>query len=468
MSTSRDIAQLVAAAKPAVFWSDSPDAPRAATPLHGAASADLVIIGAGFTGLWAALQAVEENPGRSVMVLEADVAGFGASSRNGGFCDASLTHGLLNGVEHWPEEIDTLVAMGQQNLDEIMDTIERHRIDAHAHRADEVDVAIAEWQLADLDEAASTHASHGASVTLLDEDGARSIADSPTYLGGLVHHDSIALVDPARLVWGLRDACERLGVVFHDNSRVTGVEPDGIRLRVRTARGHVVADRVIAATNAWAEPLKKIRRWVIPIYDHVLMTEPLSASQMDAIGWSGREGLADASNQFHYYRLSHDNRILWGGYDANYYKGNGMGPEYERQTDSHETIAQHFFDTFPQLDGLGFSHRWAGPIGTTSKFSATWGTDFDGRLAWVAGYTGLGVGASRFGAGVCLDLVDGLTTERSQLAMVRIKPMPFPPEPLRNAVIQFTRSQITKADANNGEPGPWLRLLSRLGIGFDS
>ena len=468
MSARTDIARLVADAKPAVFWSDSADAPGAAAPVHGTASADLVIIGAGYSGLWAALQAVEESPGRSVIVLEAEVAGFGASSRNGGFCDASLTHGLLNGLEHWPTEIDTLVAMGQQNLAEIMDTIDRHDIDAHAYRADEVDMAVAQWQLAELDEAASIHADHGASVSLVDQSGARSIVDSPTYLGGLVHHDSIALVDPARLIWGLRDVCERLGVVFHESSRVTGVEADGTRLRVSTAGGHVIADRVIAATNAWAEPLKKIRRWIIPVYDHVLMTEPLSAAQMDAVGWSGREGLADAANQFHYYRLTHDNRILWGGYDANYYKGNGMGPEYERQTESHETIARHFFDTFPQLDGLGFSHRWAGPIGTTTKFSPTWGTEFDGRLAWVGGYTGLGVGASRFGARVCLDLIDGNSTERTALAMVRTKPMPFPPEPLRNAVIQFTRSQITKADANNGEPGPWLRLLSRLGIGFDS
>ena len=171
---------------------------------------------------------------------------------------------------------------------------------------------------------------------------------------------------------------------------------------------------------------------------------------------------------FHYYRLTEDNRILWGGYDANYYKGNGMGPEYEQRTASHVTIAGHFFDTFPQLDGLGFSHRWAGPIGTTSKFTAAFGTKHDGRLTWVAGYTGLGVGASRWGARVGLDLVDGRSTERTQLAMVRRKPIPFPPEPIRNAVIQFTRGQIAKADANDGEPGPWLNLLEKFGIGFDS
>ena len=144
-----------------------------------------------------------------------------------------------------------------------------------------------------------------------------------------------------------------------------------------------------------------------------------------------------------------------------------MGPEYEDRRSSHELIAGHFFETFPQLEGLGFSHRWAGPIGTTSKFAATYGTRFDGRLSWVGGYTGLGVGASRFGARVALDLVDGLETERTALRMVRRKPIPFPPEPLRSLAIQTTRRAIAKAD-RTGEEGRLLRTLARFGVGFDS
>ena len=144
-----------------------------------------------------------------------------------------------------------------------------------------------------------------------------------------------------------------------------------------------------------------------------------------------------------------------------------MGPKYEQRLSSHELIAGHFFETFPQLEGLGFSHRWAGPIGTTSKFTASFGTGHGGRLAWAAGYTGLGVGASRFGARVALDLVDGLTTERTELRMVRKKPMPFPPEPLRSLAIQATRRAITKAD-RTGQPGLLLRALDRVGVGFDS
>ena len=144
-------------------------------------------------------------------------------------------------------------------------------------------------------------------------------------------------------------------------------------LLVSTNDGRVSADRVVVATNAWAEPVRQMRRYVVPVYDHVLMTEPLSDHQMAEIGWSDRQALTDAANQFHYYRLTADNRILWGGYDANYYFGNGMGPAYEQRPSSHQLLAGHFFDTFPQLEGLGFSHRWAGPIGTTSKFTAAFG-----------------------------------------------------------------------------------------------
>lgn len=458
----------VGEAKPAVYWSDRTFAPDVGDPLSGTHEADLVIVGGGFTGLWAALQAIEEQPGRSIHLVEAERIGHGASSRNGGFCEASLTHGLANGLSHWPNEIATLNRMGDENLAELLADIQRLGIDAAVEFPGTMSVATEPWQVEDMAEYAEVLAAHGHEGQLLDAAETRTQVDSPTYLSGLVEPKASAIIDPAKLVWGLRATVAKLGVVIHENSRVTSIDATDLSLTVRASGGSITAARVLVATNAWAEPEKQIRNYVIPIYDHVLMTEPLSADQMASIGWGARRGLSDWANQFHYYRLTEDNRILWGGYDANYYKGNGMGPQYEQRLESHVTIAGHFFETFPQLDGLGFSHRWAGPIGTTSKFTAAFGTKHDGRLAWVAGYTGLGVGASRWGARVGLDLIDGRSTERTQLAMVRRKPMPFPPEPLRNAVIQFTRGQIAKSDANEGKPGAWLRLLDTFGIGFDS
>ena len=270
-------AELAAAAKPAVYWSDQPDAPDDRPPLTASTDADLCVIGGGFSGLWAALQALEDAPGRRVVVLEAQRCGYGASSRNGGFCDASLTHGFLNGLSHWPDEMSTIERLGAENLDGLLASLATYDIAAGARRADEVTFALADWQVDDLADVAETYAAHGVPHRLLDEAAARSLVDSPRYLGALVDVQSIALVDPARLVWGLATAVEGLGGTIHDHSRVEAIELDEGRLRVRTSRGRVDADRVVVATNAFAEPVRQMRRYVVPVYDHVLMTEPLSS-----------------------------------------------------------------------------------------------------------------------------------------------------------------------------------------------
>ena len=454
--------------KQAIFWSDRTDAPAAAPPARGTSSADLTIVGGGFTGLWAAIQALEDQPGLRVVVLEAERCGFGASSRNGGFCDSSLTHGIDNGLSHWPDEIETLVRLGRENLDGIEATIEGHGIEADFHRAAEISVATAPWHLGHLGAAVETHRSIGDHVELLDQPRMQAWVNSPTYLGGLVRRNDFALVDPARLTWGLRATAESLGATVHEGSPVTGIDRRRGELSVHTTEGAVRTDRVLLATNAYPGPLRRPRRYVIPVYDHVLMTEPLSTEQMVSIGWDQGGGLGDASNQFHYYRRTEDDRILFGGYDATYHFDNGLGPANDQSAETHPMLAEHFFETFPQLEGLGFSHSWGGPIGTTTRFSATWGTGHDGRVAWVAGYTGLGVGASRFGARVALDLVFGASTERTELEMVRKKPFPFPPEPFRWAGVLLTRRAIQRADRRQGRRGPWLGLLDRFGVGFDS
>jgi glycine/D-amino acid oxidase-like deaminating enzyme len=198
------------------------------------------------------------------------------------------------------------------------------------------------------------------------------------------------------------------------------------------------------------------------------MSEPLSAEQRAAIGWRGRQGLSDVQNQFHYYRLSSDDRILWGGYDAVYRYGGPVDARLDVDDATFAKLAQHFFTTFPQLRGLRFSHRWGGAIDTCSRFSVFFGTEFDGRVAYAVGYTGLGVAASRFGARVALDLLDGRETEATRLNFVRRRPLPFPPEPLRSAVIQLTRNRLAAADRRQGRRGLWLGLLDRMGLGFDS
>ena len=426
----------------------------------------MVVVGGGLTGLWTALLAAEE--GKRVVLLEGERIAFGASGRNGGFCVASLTHGIENGLTRWPDELGTLERMGRENLDAIRATVARHGIECGWEDTGVLDVATEAHQVPWLAEGAEQLRRFGWDAELLDAEGVRSLVDSPTYLGGVWGRDVGALVDPARLCWGLARAVEAAGASVFEASPVTALRPDGAGVGAETLGGAVRARRALLATSAFPPLVRAIRRYVVPVYDYVLVTEPLSDAQRDAIGWRGRQGLSDMANRFHYYRQTGDGRILWGGFDAIYGFGGRVTPVRDQRPATFELLAQHFFETFPQLAGLRFTHRWGGAIDTCSRFSALWGRALDGRAAYVVGFTGLGVGASRFGARVGLDLLDGADTERTRLEMVRRRPIPFPPEPARWAGIQITQRALARADERGGRRGPWLRVLDRLGLGFDS
>jgi glycine/D-amino acid oxidase-like deaminating enzyme len=462
------LADPLADAVPRPYWLDQPGAPVAADPLAGAETADLAVIGAGYSGLWAALLAKERDPGRDVVLVEAGTAGWAASGRNGGFCSASLTHGFDNGLSRFAGEIDTLERLGRANLDEIEETVQRYGIDCDFTRSGELEVATADWHLRELTTYHREAVARGLDVRMLDRSEVRAEVDSPTYLGGVWDRSGCAMVDPARLVWGLRRACLDLGVRLYENTPVERIAPAGAGLRLHTGSGRVDAGRVALATGAHGRLLRRLGHYVVPVYDYALMTEPLTAAQLASIGWRHRQGLGDAGNQFHYYRLSADNRILWGGYDAVYYRGRRLRAEHDQRAATFGTLAAHFAATFPQLDGIRFTHKWGGVIDACSRFSGFFGSAYGGRLAYAAGYTGLGVGATRFGANVMLDLLGGRPSELTGLAMVRSKPLPFPPEPVRSAAIQLTRWSIAQADRNDGRRNVWLRTLDRMGLGFDS
>ena len=307
----------------------------------------------------------------------------------------------------------------------------------------------------------------GVPGTWLDGEELRAEVHSPTYLAGHWHHDA-AILDPARLAWGLARACEERGVRIFEGTPVKSIGrvPGGVGLP--TPWGAVRAHQVVLATNAFRPLLKRLRLHVVPVYDYALMTEPLSAAQLDAVGWTRRQALADAGYLFHYYRLTEDQRILWGGWDALYYRGRRIRKEYEDRPDLSAKLAGHFFTTFPQLEGLSFTHRWAGVIDTCSRFCQFWGTALDGRVSYALGYTGLGVAASRFGARVALDLALGRRTELTELDFVRSRPLPFPPEPLLFPMIEATRRSTEHAELRDGRRNAWLRTLDRFGLGFDS
>ncbi|MFC6983366.1 NAD(P)/FAD-dependent oxidoreductase [Streptomyces cirratus] len=302
----------------------------------------------------------------------------------------------------------------------------------------------------------------------LERDEVRAEVDSPTFLAGLWDTDGVAMLNPAKLAWGLKRACLALGVRIYENTRGLSLTASGAGMAVRTPYGRIFARRVALGTNIFPSLVKRIRPFTVPVYDYALMTEPLTPEQLKAIGWGNRQGLGDSANQFHYFRITPENRILWGGYDAIYpYKGK-LDSEYDHRPETYLKLAQHFFTAFPQLEGIKFSHAWGGAIDTCSRFSAFFGTAHSGKVAYAAGFTGLGVGATRFGADVMLDLLDGARTERTELEMVKSKPMPFPPEPFAWTGIALTKWSLARADARGGRRNLWLKVLDRFGLGFDS
>jgi glycine/D-amino acid oxidase-like deaminating enzyme len=407
------------------------------------------------------------DPERSVVLLEGERIAFGASGRNGGFCDSSLTHGLANGLSRFPEEMGRLEELGRDNLAGIVAAIDELGIDARYEPVGVLDVATREHEVADLEEHAQELRRFGYEVEWLDGEAVRTEIDSPTYLGGVWQKTGVGVLDPVRLAWGLAAAVEKLGARVYEATPVLGIEADGAGVSLRTLGGRVRARRAMLATSAFPPLVRSIRRYVVPVYDYVLVTEPLSTEQRVAVRWKNRQGVADSGNQFHYYRLTSDDRILWGGYDAVYNIRNGLGPHLDQRPETFEMLAWNFFATFPRLEGIRFTHRWGGAIDTCSRFCMTFGKALGGRAVYVVGFTGLGVGASRFGARAALDLADGVDSELTRLRLVRTKPLPFPPEPIRWAGITLTRKELARAD-RTGRRGLWLQALDRVGLGFDS
>ncbi|MBA6437655.1 FAD-dependent oxidoreductase [Streptomyces sp. GMR22] len=451
------------------YWLDDPGRPGPRPALVGEERCDLLVVGGGYSGLWTALIAKERDPDREVVLVEGQEIGWAASGRNGGFCAASLTHGLGNGATRWPDELAELERLGHRNLDAIESAVERYGIDCDFERTGEIDVATEPYQVAELREAAQLAAGLGVGEQeFLDRDAVRAQVDSPTFLAGLWDRRGVAMLHPAKLAWGLARACAELGVRIYEHTPAERLASAGAAMAVRTPFGRVRARQVALATNAFPALVRRVRPYITPVYDHALMTEPLDQEQLDAIGWRGRQGLSDTANHFHYFRLTADQRILWGGYDIVYRYGGRVRAEYDHHPATYRTLAEHFFRCFPQLEGVRFSHAWGGAIDTCSRFSAFFGSAHGGRVAYALGYTGLGVGATRFGAEVMLDLLAGERTERTRLEMVRSKPLPFPPEPVRWAGIGITQWSMTRADANGGRRNLWLKAMDKVGLGFDS
>jgi len=454
-----DLAELQASfadASTTPFWLDDPARPAPRPALAGDTDTDLVVVGGGYCGLWTALIAKERDPGRRVVLIEAERIGWAASGRNGGFCEPSLTHGEINGERHFKKEMAAIAELEEQNFRDFEATLTRYGIDAEWELSGVLTVATEPEHVEEL-------AEYG---EVLTGDALARLGGSPLYRAGLFEPHS-AFVHPAKLAWGLAAAAEKLGVEIHENTRATGISTTRDGVVVATKGGSIRASHAALATNGFPSLLPMLGLFTVPVYDYALMTEPLTKQQLKDIGWTGRHGITDSSRQFHYYRKTADDRILWGGYDAIYHRGRQVKDAYDQRPATFERLADHFFATFPQLRGIRFTHRWGGAIDMSTKLVAFHGTTRNGRVAYSAGYTGLGVGATRFGAETMLDLLAGADTPRTRLSWARKLPIPIPPEPFAYPIIQIMRRAVAKSD-RIGKDSFLVRVAALFGVGFDS
>jgi glycine/D-amino acid oxidase-like deaminating enzyme len=431
--------------------------------LDGDQTADVAIIGAGFTGLWSAIQLKEADPAIDVIVVERDIAGFGASGRNGGFAMTMVgrnVHDLVRKVGVTRAKA-THLAM-RQTLRDIESFCAAEGIDADlthpgvltVSNGPEQDVRIrqdlAAAQRLGLDD-----------FRPLSGQECQDFVRSDRLRMGHYERDSL-LVDPAALTWGLRRAAERRGVRIAERTPVQDVPVvRGGRAELHTPFGTVRADRVLIATNAYAHAIPALRRFIFTIYAHIIVTQPLTAAQWARVGWERRMGVEDKRIYPHFHRPTPDGRILWGGRDAPF-SAEGPNPLREQNARIFRRLEETFRWTFPQLSDVAIDRGWAGPVcGTVNCFASAGFLGRSGHLAYALGYAGHGVGPSHLMGRIVAGLLLGSSSDVLDLPMVTKRPVPLPPGPLRGGLLKSAERVLQRADDQGGDASPLVRLALR-------
>jgi glycine/D-amino acid oxidase-like deaminating enzyme len=434
-------------------------------PLRGEHSTDIAIIGGGYTGLWSALFLTELDPAIEVSLLEQEFVGYGGSGRNGGILDEALDHSHQLAIAHFgTNEAHKLARYGEENVEEMVAFLTRNRVDCDLERTGRLFVALTPRQIDELHYSLKIAEEMGISkIRNLNMDEVRSELDSPLYLGGAIVPGG-GILNPVKLVNGLKRIALERRVKIYENSKVLGFD-DG---RIRTQTGSLGANRIILATDAYTHFLfPQLLRYYIPLYDYILVSEPLTTGQHERIRWQNRQGVTDGRSFFNYYRLTADNRILWGTSEAKYYRPNRVDEGCDHSEEHYSMLRQSFRLHFPKLKELQFPYAWGGPIASTTRFTPFFGSLQKGRIVYALGYTGHGLGSTRIAGKILAHLAVGKSHELLELSMVRKKPFPFPPEPLRSAAIRKVTRLLRKVDAGDN-PGFILRVLDRMGIGLSS
>lgn len=444
-----------------IMWQDGLAARPVRRPLENDVRADAVIVGAGLTGLWTAYYLKALAPAASVVVLEAETAGFGASGRNGGWCSGELPGGPEPLARRYGRE--AAVAMQRAafaTVGEVRRVVEREGIDCRLRQGGSRLLALNGPQAARLEAMVRVRRELGFGAEdhrLLDAaETRRHLAVADVLASSFTPH--CAALDPARLTRGLAEAVEARGVTIHEGSAVLEVRP---RL-ARTARAAVRADTVVVATEGFTA---LSRRSLATVYSYMAATEPLSAEFWAETGWDDHATVADQRFHFTYLQRTADGRIALGG------RGIGVPwgrphPALDRAPAVHRRLASALRRLFPALAGAAVTHRWGGPLALARDFQPAVGYDRAGGLAWAGGYGGDGVALTNLAGRTLAQLITGTDGEESRLCWVGHRSPRWEPRPLRQAGMRTMSAVAHGVDAFEERTGRRLpvagRLLTRL------
>jgi glycine/D-amino acid oxidase-like deaminating enzyme len=455
---------------PVSFWlEDVEDGLSPRPPLDGSTRTDVVVVGAGFTGLWTARELLRRDPSLAVLVCEARIAGFGASGRNGAWLSANIAVSPVELARRSSPASAraTLLAM-RDTVDEVIRACDEDGIEARARKGGLLRVARGRHELPALqggyEQLARIDAADG--IEILDAD---DLADRVRVADGLgaLYDPNAAAIHPGRLVRGLARTVERLGATIVEDTPVTEIRDagGGYRPGVETPTGTVDADAVIIACEAWTSHLPGRRRDVLPLYSLIVLTEPIDDMTWQQIGWRDHELLSSHRYTVDYLSRTVDGRVLFGGRGAPYHYGSSIDPAYDHHAATHDLLRDQLRSWFPQLAEVGFSHAWGGPLAMPRDWMPNVHYDPRTGIGGAYGYTGQGVATSNLAGRVLADLLVHGETPFAELPMVGHRSRRWEPEPLRWLGARYVQGAVARLDARaarTGKPPSGRTLAERL------
>ena len=424
------------------LWLDAIDDPLEPRPsLDGDVDADVVIVGAGYTGLWTAHYLLEADPSLKVVVVEKDIAGFGASGRNGGWCSALFAASHDKIAKRYGR--DAAISL-QRAMFETVDEVGRAGIDCDFEKGGTLTLVTSATQLdrvrAEIDHARRWGFGEEDHRWLArDEVEARVRADGVL---GAVFTPHCARLQPAKLVRGLAERVERAGARIYEQTAATAIEP----MRVRTTSGTVTARFVVRATEGYSARLPGLRRKVVPLYSLMIATEPLGEEVWQQIGWDRAETIHDGRHLLIYAQRTADGRIAIGGRGAPYHFGSRIEPDYDRDATVHDALEEVVKQLFPPTRDARIMHRWGGPLGVPRDWFSSVGLDRSSGLAWAGGYVGDGVATTNLAGRTLRDLILGRDTALTRLPWVGHRSPSWEPEPFRWIGVNGALKLMASAD----------------------